>query len=201
MLNTRRWIKAATAALGICVVLSLCGFYSQCEGIRDNVVRLHILANSDSTADQTLKMQVRDAVTAAAEGWLDGAENSMEALTIAEKRLPELQEVAQQTVQDAGYAYPVKTELCRMYFTTRQYDTVTLPAGMYDAVRIEIGAGKGQNWWCVVFPPMCVGAATESAELSDVLNADQQEMVTDGERYKVRFALVEWFESFLNLFR
>ncbi len=200
-MNTKRWMKAATAALVLCIVLSMGGFYGQCEGIRDTVVRLHILANSDSTADQNLKMQVRDAVTAAAEGWLAGADNTMEALTLAENRLPELQQVAQQTVWKAGYRYPVKAELCRMYFTTRQYDTVTLPAGMYEAVRIVIGAGEGQNWWCVMFPPMCVGAATKESALSDVLNAGQQELVTGGQRYRVRFAVVEWFESFLNLFR
>ncbi len=201
MIKTRQWIKAATGALILCVVLSVCGFYGQCEGIRDNVVRLHILANSDSTADQTLKLQVRDAVTGPADGWLDGAGTAMEALTLAEKRLPELQQVAQQTVWDAGCSYPVKAELCTMYFTTRQYDTVTLPAGMYDAVRITIGEGAGQNWWCVVFPPMCVGAATEEQTLSDVLNSGQQALVTGGARYEVRFALIEWFEAFLNLFR
>lgn len=201
MLYVKRWIKAATVALVLCVVLSLCGFYGQCAGIRDNVVRLHILANSDSTADQTLKLRVRDAVTAAADGWLNGADTAVEALTLVEKHLPDLQQVAQQTVREAGYAYPVKVSLCRMYFTTRQYDTVTLPAGMYEAVRVELGAGKGQNWWCVVFPPMCVGAATGETALEDVLGADQQELVSDGERYKVRFAIIEWLEALFNLFR
>lgn len=201
MLYTRRWIKAATAALVLCVVLSLGGFYGQCAGIRESVVRLHILANSDSTEDQTLKLLVRDAVTKAADGWLDGAENAMEALTLARDRLPDLQAVAQQTVHQAGYAYPVKATLCRMYFTTRQYDTVTLPAGMYEAVRIEIGAAAGQNWWCVVFPPMCVGAATDSPTLSDVLSEEQQELVDNGERYRARFAILEWLEALFNLFR
>ncbi len=199
-MNTMRLIKAAAGGLALCVLLSVCGFYAEWQDIRDSVVRLHILANSDTTADQTLKLQVRDAMIQAADGCLNGASNAMEALTIAEERLPHLQAVAQQTVRDAGYTYPVKAELCRMYFTTRQYDTVTLPAGMYDAVRVTIGEGKGQNWWCVMFPPMCVGAAVDRP-LADVFSSSQQSMVTNGERYIIRFKLIEWIESFLQLFR
>ena len=81
-----------------------------------------------------------------------------------------------------------------MYFTTRRYDTVTMPAGMYDAVRLTIGSGQGHNWWCVVFPPMCLGAATDGGALRQVLSDPQQELVTGGRRYVVRFKLVEWFE-------
>ncbi len=200
-MNKTRWIKAVTGGLALCVVLSVCGFYGECAGIRDRVVRLHILAHSDSTADQTVKLQVRDAVTAATAGWLDGAETAMEALTLARQHLPRIREIAQRTVWDAGYDYPVSASLCRMYFTTRQYDTVTLPAGMYDAVRIEIGEGKGQNWWCVVFPPLCMGAATEEDPLKEVLTGTQQDLVTNGQRYQIRFALLEWLEYLISLFR
>ena len=194
----KRWVRAMAGGLLLCAALSLCGAYSSLQGIRQSVVRLHILANSDSEEDQQLKLRVRDAVVTAAAGWLDGAADADEALRMAEERLPQLEAVAQQTVQEAGYAYPVQATLCRMYFTTRKYDTVTLPAGMYDAVRFTIGAGQGRNWWCVVFPPMCVGAATEEKTLTDVLDSRQEELVTGGERYVVRFKLVEWVESLLH---
>ena len=197
----RRWIKAITGGLVLCLLTSLCGLYGRCEGVRSSVVRLHILANSDSEADQTLKLQVRDAVVEAAAGWLDGATTTEEALAAAAARLPALQQVAQQTVRQAGYTYPVQATLCRMYFTTRRYDTVTLPAGMYDAVRLTIGEGEGQNWWCVVYPPLCAGAATNQMDLSQVLDPSQEELVTGGEQYVIKFWIVEWLEQLLHIFR
>ena len=185
-------------ALVLCLLISLCGFYGRCTGVRESVVRLHILANSDSDEDQALKLKVRDAVVEAAAGWLDGAENADEALTMAQERLPELKAVAQQTVTDAGYDYPVDATLCTMYFTTRQYETVTLPAGVYEAVRFTIGSGEGKNWWCVVYPPLCAGAAMQRKTLDDVLDSEQVAMVTDGERFEVRFKVVEWWERLMN---
>lgn len=198
MLHTRRWIKAITGALVLCLLGSVMSVHGQAQGVREGVVRLHVLANSDSTADQTVKLQVRDAVTAAAAGWLDGAADAEDALAMAEEQLPRIREAAQETVAAAGADYPVKVETVRMYFTTRQYDTYTLPAGMYDAVRVTLGEGKGQNWWCVVYPPLCTGAATD---LSQTLAPEGQELVENGGRYEVRFKLVEWLESFFQLFR
>ena len=120
------------------------------------------------------------------------------ALALAKERLPHIEAVARQTVAAAGYDYPVTAQLDDMYFTTRQYDSVTLPAGIYRAVRVTIGEGKGQNWWCVMYPPLCVGSGTD---LSDTLSPQQQEYVQGGTRYRVRFWLVEWMETFLQMFR
>ena len=198
MLLSKRLLRAGIGGLVLCLLISLCGFYGRCTGVRESVVRLHILANSDSEEDQALKLKVRDAVVEAAAGWLDGAENADEALALAKERLPELKAVAQQTVTDAGYDYPVDATLCTMYFTTRQYDTVTLPAGVYEAVRFTIGSGEGKNWWCVVYPPLCAGAAMERKTLNDVLDSEQVAMVTGGERFLVRFKVVEWWEALLN---
>ena len=191
----RRITKAITGGLVLCLLCSLLGVTGQAQGVREDVVRLHILANSDSTADQTLKLQVRDAVVAATAGWQ--AETPEMARTTATQDLPHIREIAQQVVADAGYDYPVEVELTRMYFTTRQYGEVTLPAGMYDAVRVTLGEGKGQNWWCVVYPPLCVGAATEG---TDRLDTPQQAFVA-GDDYQVRFKVVEWVESFFEIFR
>ena len=198
---SKRFLRAGIGGLVLCLAVSLCGFYGRCEDLRGDVVRLHILANSDSDEDQALKLAVRDAVVEAAAGWLDGAENANEALALAEARLPELQAVAQRTVADAGYDYAVDASLCRMYFTTRQYDTATLPAGTYDAVRFTIGSGEGKNWWCVVYPPLCAGAAMESDAALDMLDSAQADLVGGGQRYIVRFKIVEWWENLMNFLR
>ncbi len=189
------WFRAVTCGLILCLAFSLCGFSGNCEEIRDRVLRLHILANSDSQEDQELKLKVRDAVVEAAAGLFDGASNAQEAQQQAETMLPQLVAVAQQVVYEEGYTYPVQATLCSMYFTTRQYETVTLPAGIYDAVRFTIGEGAGKNWWCVVFPPMCVSAATQSAALSDVLEPQQEDIVTSSDRFEVRFKTIEWLEG------
>ena len=194
-------MRAVTGGLVLCLLLAVCGLYGRCEQVRGAVVRLHILANSDSDADQALKLRVRDAVVEAAAGWLDSAADTGEALELARASLPRLEEVAQRTVTEAGYTYPVTVELCRMYFTTRQYDAVTLPAGTYDAVRVTIGAGAGQNWWCVVYPPLCAGAAADRQTMADVLDPGGQALVQSGNRFTVKFKIVEWMEALLGLFR
>lgn len=189
-LYRRRWVRAISGGLVLCLLLSIGGVYGQADAVRDKVVRLHILANSDSTADQMLKLQVRDAVTAAAAEW--AAQTPAEARRLAQEQLPHIEEVARQTVRAAGCADAVAVEYTPLYFTTRQYGATTLPAGMYDAVRVTIGEGKGQNWWCVMYPPMCVGGA---------VGRDTLPPLTRGEPYILRFKVVEWVESFLQLFR
>ena len=186
----RTWMRAIGAGLVLCLLLSIGSVYAQAESVRNTVVRLHILANSDSTADQTLKLQVRDAVTAAAATWT--ANDPTAARQQAVAALPQLEAVARQTLQAAGCTDDVTVEFTRMYFTTRRYGTTTLPAGMYDAVRVTIGAGEGQNWWCVAYPPMCVGGAAAEDTLSPI---------TEGEPYVLRFKILEWIESFLQIFR
>ncbi len=196
-----KWIKALALALVAALCISLCGFSGECSQIRERVLRLHVLANSDSEEDQQLKLKVRDTVVETAAGLFDTVTDKDGAIAQVEQMLPEIVAAAQQRVYDEGYDYEVKAELCHMYFTTREYETVTLPAGMYDALRITIGEGAGRNWWCVVFPPMCVSAASESAELSDVLDEEQVEIVTEPQQYEVRFKVVEIFEEIAHQVR
>ena len=199
MTHKQRWFRAATAALAICLILSVCGFHGTCEGIRQNAVRLHVLANSDSAEDQALKRKVRDAILDATVDW--DATTPAEARRLAQESLPRLQAVAEQTVAAEGYDYPVAVEMGRTYFPTRQYDTVTLPAGNYEAVRVLIGAGEGQNWWCVLFPPLCVGAATDRRQATSLWSDSQQDLVENGDRYVVKFKVVEWVQKILSFFR
>ncbi len=188
--------KALALALILTVLFSFTGFAEQCEDIPNRVLRLHVLANSDSEEDQALKLKVRDKILSAGAGMLDTAESREEAESIVAQSLPELQAAAEEEIKNQGYDYPVKVELTRMYFTTRQYETVTLPAGNYSALRVTIGEAKGKNWWCVMFPPMCLPAAEESAELQEVLNPSQMEIVTGNSGgYEIKFKSVEIYEQ------
>ena len=195
-----RIFRATAVALILTVVFSFTGFYGQVEDIRHRVLRLHVLANSDSKEDQALKLEVRDAIVAHCANLFDDTEDEGQALAKACAEIENIEAVAQARVYELGYDYAVNAEVDSMYFTTREYNEVTLPAGIYDALRINIGAGAGKNWWCVVFPPMCVSAATEAVMLSDVLEDEQQEIVTEGDKYEVKFKIVEVFESICNWF-
>jgi len=195
-IHIRRWLIAIAGGLTVSLLISFFSFSADCAQIRESVFRLHILANSDSAADQALKLKVRDSVTAEAAGLFDAAQDRQDAIDVARAHLPELQQAAEQRIKAEGYDYPVKVEIVNMYFTTRVYDSGTLPAGMYDALRVIIGKGAGHNWWCVVFPPICVPAATKDAKtLDDVLSAKDAKIVTQPQKYEIRFKAVEVAES------
>lgn len=187
--------KSLLLALIITVLISFTGFAAGCEDIPNHVLRLHVLANSDSDADQALKLKVRDRIVAESAGLFDGASSREGAEKIASENLQKLQNAAQDEVIHDGYRYPVRVYLTNMYFTTRQYDSVTLPAGTYDALRVEIGSGAGHNWWCVIFPPLCLPAAEKQEDLKDVLNPNELRIVDGSSSYIVRFKTLEAYEQ------
>ena len=187
--------KALCLALTLTVLFTFSGFTACCEDIPNHVLRLHVLANSDSASDQSLKLKVRDRIIKESSGFFDGAENKDEAEKIVSEHIPELQKAAADEVKKQGYSYPVNVTLTNMYFTTRQYSEVTLPAGRYDALRVTIGSGKGHNWWCVIFPPMCLPAAEEKEELKDVLSKNELEIAESSGGYTVKFKTVEAYEQ------
>lgn len=191
----KTWKKSILAAVFLTLLFTLTGFAQNCENISDKVLRLHVLANSDSGEDQSLKLEVRDELLRVSEEIFAGADSLPEAKKLTEEHLALLQEAAQREVYRRGYRYPVKAELVDMYFTTRQYDSVTLPAGKYSALRVTIGSGEGHNWWCVMFPPMCLPAAEERQELEDVLTSPELEIVENTPQFEIRFKVVEWFEG------
>ncbi len=194
-----------TALLALLLVLaaafagSLTCFARECAGIRDNTLRLHIIANSDTDEDQRLKLLVRDAILEKYSAMLRGgskeeAEHSVEAL------LDDIERTANETLRENGGGC-ARAELVRMYFSAREYDGLTLPAGMYDALRIRIGSAEGKNWWCVMFPPLCLPAATKDADFSEELvkrfGEEGLELLRSAKkpRYKVRLAIVELFSG------
>lgn len=166
-------------------------FAKECEPLREEFLRLHILAASDSEEDQRIKLAVRDHILSL--GLFEEADSKAQTAAIAKERLHAIEVAAQEEVIRQGSTDTVKAELVRMYFTTRVYENVTLPAGYYDAVRVTIGEGTGQNWWCVLYPPLCIPAA-EADEPLDVLSPQEQEIVRE-DGYEVRFFLVELYED------
>lgn len=190
-----RWVRAVCGGLCLCLCLSICGFAGEVDDLRSRVLRLHILANSDSEIDQSVKLKVRDAVVEECAGLLNGATNADEAAALAEAQLDEVCAVAERVLREQSADYGVSAEVTKTYFPTRVYDNVTLPAGRYPAVRLFLGKAEGHNWWCVLFPPLCVSAATDKKTTADVLTPSEDALVTDGERYRVKFKVVEWWEE------
>lgn len=184
------------AALLICCVLNISSFSEECRNIRSKMLRMHVIANSDSDADQELKLKVRDAVLKEGKEIFDGSVTADDAKS---KILPEterLRKAALSVIENEGFSYDVKITVGNEYFNTRTYDnSITLPAGYYTAVKVIIGEGKGHNWWCVMFPPMCLPAASKECEISDVLQKDEVKIVEGGSKYKFKFKIVEIYEK------
>lgn len=180
------------------LAMSLCGFNLNYTNIKENVLRLHILANSDSSEDQALKMEVRDAVLEVSPEIFEGALSEAEAVELAKEKIEIIRKTAQDKVYEKGYNYFVKVEIAETYFDKRVYDDFTLPAGNYEAVRILIGDAKGKNWWCVMFPSVCVPASMKREDMSTVLDNGQNDMVKNPTKYKVRFKVVEVYEYLQN---
>lgn len=194
--SNRKPLEAALLiGLVFSILLSLVGFDARCGQIRENVLRLHVLANSDSEADQALKLRVRDSVLAAGAEIFAGAETEEEALAAARENLDVLQKAAEAEVARSGYDYPVTVEVGPARFDTRVYDDFTLPAGEYEAVRVLIGAAAGHNWWCVMFPAVCLPAAEDQGEFSQVLDDGALEIVEEPAKFTFRFKAVEIYED------
>lgn len=175
-------------------ISSFTGFAKDYDAVRQGVVRLHILANSDSPEDQRLKLNVRDKILQESAELFKGSRTKQEAEAAARLYLPQIEAAAAAEIAARGYNYPVKAKLINMYFESRSYGETVFPAGRYDAVRLEIGAAKGKNWWCVMFPPMCLPAAEEkSAELPI---EEKIEHLSEQTRYVPKLALLEFIKQF-----
>ncbi len=193
--NIKPWRTALLMGLIITLLLQSTLLAQQCNGIRDKVLRLHILANSDSTQDQHLKYLVRDALLTQGGHILQGAHTKEQAIARLQEHLPELTRIARQTLIEQGDDSAVTCTVQPTYFATRTYETVTLPAGNYTALRVVIGEGNGQNWWCIMFPNLCIPAAAESPPTESYFTAGQTDLMEHGQRYQVKFKAVEWFQA------
>ena len=164
--------------------------------LETRVVRLHVLANSDSEQDQALKLDVRDAVLAQANEYLTDCTSTQQAKQILGQQLQPLAETAAAVIAEQGYEYPVRVRLERTYFPTKVYADFALPAGEYEGLRVEIGQAEGHNWWCVVFPPLCFSSVSEQSEAvlrSGLTEEDVALLTGEDQGYVFRFQCLEWF--------
>jgi stage II sporulation protein R len=161
--------------------------------IYEDTIRLHILANSDSREDQELKILVRDGILSVYGERLRAAGSFEAAEGLVEKIIPEIEEYAEDIIKDAGYEYSVCAKLGQEWYETRDYDGFSLPCGYYTSLRILIGEGDGQNWWCVMYPPLCTELASEAAPADDgLIDYTKEEMIlTSSGKYNIKFKILE----------
>ena len=166
--------------------------------LAEKVVRLHVLANSDSEEDQALKLKVRDVVLERATALLEESPDRREAESRLRGELLELERIAAAEIVAEGYDYPVTVERENTECPPKAYDGFTLPAGEYLALRVIIGEGKGRNWWCVVFPPLCTAASADvpASALAAGFSEEEVRLITEEDRgYVLKFKAVEWWET------
>ena len=169
------------------------------EEIYDKVVRLHVLANSDSEEDQAVKLKVRDAILEVTVPLLQNCQTKEEAIVLLEESRPLLTQTAQTVLRAEGFDDTVSIEMGLEDYPTRTYDSLCFPAGEYISMRVSLGTGEGQNWWCCLFPPLCLGAATvrdedaEDACISVGFTPTQYKIITESDKpvYRARFKILE----------
>ena len=194
----KKRIELSVAFGLICaLLLSVSHFNAACDDLRQNVLRLHIIANSDSDADQSLKLKIRDEILKET-GDLFLNCNDLE---IAEKTVKEnlnsFSDIANRVIEKNGFNYTATASFGKSDFSTRYYDDFTLPAGEYNSLIITLGEGEGKNWWCVVYPTVCISAAIKG-DLTDSVKNESAQIARGGKRYIMRFKTVEIYEKIKN---
>ena len=161
--------------------------------IYSDTLRLHILANSDSEEDQALKLAVRDRLLLTYGEELSRSENRLDAEERIEGLLSEMEDCAENVIREQGYGYEVSASVTTEWYDTRKYESFTLPQGYYSSLQIIIGEGEGRNWWCVMYPPLCLDMALEDAPPDDALinYTDEECSLISGGGYNVKFKLLE----------
>ena len=195
----KRWFRWELALLlGLCAAL-LWGAWSaqQQQELSRKMIRLHVIAHSDSAADQALKLQVRDVVLDYTIAVLQRSEDMAAAQKELQRELPRIESIARAAVTAEGYDYGVAASLGQAEFPMKEYDGFSLPAGEYTALRLVIGEGEGQNWWCVVFPPLCTAAACEFDETALAAGFSQEDisLITESEGYVLKFRTMELWQQ------
>ncbi|MBQ8207801.1 MAG: stage II sporulation protein R [Clostridia bacterium] len=198
-------------AVSLTLIIGLLPIHGEKE-IYDSVVRLHVLANSNSEEDQALKLKVRDDILVLTEALLSECTSRSEAIEVIESNLELYRETAMQTLAENGSEYEAKVTLGEEYYPTRQYESAAFPSGDYVSLQIKIGKAEGKNWWCVLFPPICLSAASgkedtlEDAFIAAGLTPEQYRIITEtkenenGGKYEIRFKILEIFKELVGMF-
>ncbi len=194
-------MKKRMIEISVCIALIFSAFFSvykfdiDCRDLRDDVIRLHILANSDSAEDQQVKLAVRDKLLNCGSKLFSGETNLESVKRVLSAEQNELTDAANKVLAENGLKYKAKIYLSKEYFTTRTYDDYTLPAGNYLALKVILGEGNGHNWWCVMFPPLCLPAATYEKDIDVYFDAESKSVISSNPEYEIRFKLIELLEK------
>ncbi len=199
----RKYVLELSLLIGLIVTLFAGSFASARQNdLSDKLIRLHVIANSDSEADQALKYKVRDKILEKVSSLTSDAQDISETRKIIKKNLDVLTKTAEEEILQNGYTYTAAATLENVYFPTRDYGSFALPAGDYEALRVIIGDGVGKNWWCVLFPPLCISASEAEVEMSAKdagLSDDEIALITSEKpSYKLKFKLIEVVENLLH---
>ena len=186
---------ALLVLLAVCLLTGAAALRRQ-DDLQQKMIRLHVVANSDSERDQALKLQVRDKVLDFTEQTMRSAESREAANEALRASLPEIERMAEDTLLESGCADSVEARLEPAEFPLKAYDGFRLPAGEYMALRVLIGEAEGQNWWCVVYPPLCTAACTDLEDVAVQAGMDESDMklITGQEGYVLKFRAVELWE-------
>ena len=168
------------------------------ENLYDSVIRIHVLANSDSKEDQERKLAVRDAILKYTRNRLSLGENREHAKAVLEENLDQLEQVAKKTLEENGSLHEVKIVLGEEYYPTREYEALSLPAGTYLSLQVQIGDAQGKNWWCVLFPPLCLSSSVEAEDAlagAGMTKGNVATVTEDKAVYRIRFKLLEFLQE------
>ena len=194
-------LSVTAIAISIYMAFSCTYFTASAGTVKEDVVRLHILANSNSEIDQEVKLKVRDALLETNASILSDSVTKENAKEHFENSKEILLRSAKETLEENGFNYNVKITLQEEYFETRAYGNLTFPAGQYTALKVVLGEGKGKNWWCVMFPPLCIPAADgieTNENTADYLTQSGEKIVNGGDKYIIKFKFLEIYEEFRN---
>lgn len=202
MKRAARWEWALLIALLVSFAWGTWADRTQ-QRLSDKVLRLHVLANSDSEADQALKRKVRDSVLETASAILADCPDRETAEQRLSAALPEIEDAARARIAAEGGKQTVTAELRPTVFPTREYEDFTLPAGEYLALRVVLGEGEGHNWWCVVFPPLCAETTSSLSQTAMAAGLTEEEvaLITESDGYQLKFKAVELWEKLMAYFR
>lgn len=197
---TRKNVELGVLFGLICaIVLSFTHFEARCNELRDGVLRLHIIANSDSEQDQALKLAVRDEILKSSTNIFKNCSSVNDAITVANTNIDEINKIANSVLKQNGIDYTASVCVGDRYFNTREYDDFTLPAGTYKSLVVDLGAAQGKNWWCVVFPCVCVPTASD-VSLTDSVSVKAANTAKNAPKYEIKFKTVEIYEEFKKIF-
>ncbi len=197
--NIRKNIELGILFGLICAIaLSFARFEVRCNELREGVLRFHIIANSDSDQDQALKLAVRDEILKNSTDIFKECSNTEDAIQTANNNIEQINEIANQVIKEKGFDYEARVSVGDRYFDTREYDEFTLPAGTYKSLIVDLGDAKGKNWWCVVFPCVCVPTASD-AKLSDSVSKKAENTAQNAPKYEMKFKSIEIYERFKKI--